>query len=806
MAATPVALPQSVTVTANGSVTITLEGRDSDGDTLTYGIFSPPPSHGFVTTPTPTGNQVTYTPTAGYTGTDSFVFKVTDNQTFSNSATVTITVKEDDFLLTFVTTTLIPIIKQKQDQALQDYINNLTITDPTILSCFTGTVPQGSALYNLTTLTCEGKDLSTPSAMADLGKLINLQTLELRYSKLADISALSKLTKLTRLDLEFNELTDSSANALSKMTNLEYLNLRFNDFTTTSFLSGMNKLTELHLEANEINDISYLSGKTTLKKLWLDDNRFTNISYLSGLNGLTHLGLGYNTINDISPLTNLSSLQILVLDGNDITANATTGTGALANMGALQELYLRGNNINVIGSNTLFPSTQQLWLNLKILELGFNQIENISVLSTMVNLTRLGLEYNQITDASALYGLTNLKHIALDNNLIRKTGDLTGSGLKNLSGLNSYLDLRGNLLLDIAPLASMTNTFTLLADDNCLGSIVMPSNVKAFGKDWQFPPNPRCDDPTVDDKPVAYAQNISIYENTDKAITFGGADPEGGTITYAIVSNPTHGQILSFSTSTGTFTYRPNSNYTGTDTITFSVTDSKPQTSQATVQISVLPTSLISDPALQSCFTNGVPTNTALLALTEFKCDGKDLSGADLTQLGILPSLTSVILLHANLSNTSALNNLGANWTFFDVRYNNITDVSTLLANKTNVVTLGLESNKLTDISVLANLTHLQAIYADNNNIGSGGLPSLNNLTNLGTLTLRQNRLLTSDMQTAWGSAMLETSLTIHLENNCLTANPVLPSTITIKPTNAASGLIEQQRPPNGSVCNPYGQ
>jgi hypothetical protein len=62
---------------------------DSDpGDTLTYSIVTQP-THGSLT---PSGNDQTYTPAAGYTGPDSLTYQASDGTNLSNIATVTITV------------------------------------------------------------------------------------------------------------------------------------------------------------------------------------------------------------------------------------------------------------------------------------------------------------------------------------------------------------------------------------------------------------------------------------------------------------------------------------------------------------------------------------------------------------------------------------------------------------------------------------------------------------------------------------------------------------------------------------------
>ncbi|MSU64476.1 MAG: tandem-95 repeat protein [Pedosphaera sp.] len=85
----PVASSQSVTTPQNTAATIVLLGSDPDGDALTYSI-SRNPYHGTLKV---TGQTVIYTPTAGYYGSDSFKFKVSDGVLTSASTTVNITVK-----------------------------------------------------------------------------------------------------------------------------------------------------------------------------------------------------------------------------------------------------------------------------------------------------------------------------------------------------------------------------------------------------------------------------------------------------------------------------------------------------------------------------------------------------------------------------------------------------------------------------------------------------------------------------------------------------------------------------------------
>jgi VCBS repeat-containing protein len=84
----PVADPQSVTTPFNTPVNITLTGSDVDGDDLTFEV-TVDPQHGALTGTLPT---LTYTPAAGYSGADSFIFEVYDGSVLFGEATVSITV------------------------------------------------------------------------------------------------------------------------------------------------------------------------------------------------------------------------------------------------------------------------------------------------------------------------------------------------------------------------------------------------------------------------------------------------------------------------------------------------------------------------------------------------------------------------------------------------------------------------------------------------------------------------------------------------------------------------------------------
>ena len=80
----PIATPQSITLNEDSNKSIILTGSDVDGDSLTYSITTAP-THG-------TYINGIYTPTANYSGSDSFSFTASDASLTSQPATVTITI------------------------------------------------------------------------------------------------------------------------------------------------------------------------------------------------------------------------------------------------------------------------------------------------------------------------------------------------------------------------------------------------------------------------------------------------------------------------------------------------------------------------------------------------------------------------------------------------------------------------------------------------------------------------------------------------------------------------------------------
>lgn len=88
--------------------------------------------------------------------------------------------------------------------------------------------------------------------------------------------------------------------------------------------------------------------------------------------------------------------------------------------------------------------------------------------------------------------------------------------------------------------------------------------------------------------PTANSASVSTPQGTPVAVTLTGTDPEGGALTFTVVTSPAHGTL------TGTppsLTYSPAAGFSGGDSFTFRTTDSGNASSPvATITLTVTPT------------------------------------------------------------------------------------------------------------------------------------------------------------------------------------------------------------------------
>ena len=89
----PVASGQTVSTNQDTAVSITLQASDADNDPLSFAIASGPANGSLSAL---SGNELSYTPNTGFSGSDSFTFTANDGTEDSAPATVSITVVPDE--------------------------------------------------------------------------------------------------------------------------------------------------------------------------------------------------------------------------------------------------------------------------------------------------------------------------------------------------------------------------------------------------------------------------------------------------------------------------------------------------------------------------------------------------------------------------------------------------------------------------------------------------------------------------------------------------------------------------------------
>ena len=259
---------------------------------------------------------------------------------------------------------------------------------------------------------------------------------------------------------------------------------------------------------------------------------------------------------------------------------------------------------------------------------------------------------------------------------------------------------------------------------------------------------------TVNQPPVALAQNVSLALNTPKLITLTATDANADALTYTILTAPTNGTLGG---SPPNVTYTPTTGYSGTDSFTFKVNDGALDSAVATVSLTVTPLTFTWNTANDGNWNDGTkwatgssPSSTGLAGyVLNFNATGTYIAthnlnaGFLLTQLNFGGSTASLagnsLALSANGTTLPQVNQNSANAVVVSTNLT-LSANTTLGGSGTGAVTLsGIISGggNLTK-TTSGNLT-LSGVntYTAGTTVGSGTLTlaSKNGLGN-GTLTL----------------------------------------------------------------------
>lgn len=124
----------------------------------------------------------------------------------------------------------------------------------------------------------------------------------------------------------------------------------------------------------------------------------------------------------------------------------------------------------------------------------------------------------------------------------------------------------------------------------------------------------------VNDAPVVTDQTVTVVEDTPTTITLTATDVDNDVLTYELTSQPTNGTVT---LQGNELVYTPNDNATGTDTITYTVSDGT-ETITATIQVTITE---VNDAPIAESQTVETPEDTPITITLV----GKDIDSDNLT-------------------------------------------------------------------------------------------------------------------------------------------------------------------------------
>lgn len=579
----PVANSQSVTVTEDIAKAITLSGSDVEGSALTYTVVSQP-TKGILSGTAP---NLTYTPNTNANGSDSFTFRVNDGSLNSGTATVSINITPVNDA---------PVANSQSVTTLEDTAKAVTLSGSdvdgdsltyTIVAqptkgTLSGTAPNliytPNANYNGSdSFTFRVNDGTVNSSTAT----VSITVTAVNDPPVADnqsVSALEDIAKaitLTGSDVDGDTLTYSVVNPPSNGTlsgtapNLTYLG-NTNYYGSDSFTFRVN------------------DGKTN--------------------SALATVTITITAVNQ-SPVASSQSVttpedtaKAITLVASDPDNNPLTYTivaspahGSLSGT-APNVTYTPAANYNGPDSFTFKVNDGKADSATVTVSLNITAVNDAPVANAQSTST--------LEDTAKAITLTGSDVDGDSITFVVVTGPAHGT----LSGVAP------NLIYTPTANYSGPDTFTFKVNDGKTDSATALVSISVT---------------PVNDAPLASAQSVTTAEDNAKAITLAGTDPDGDTLTYSIVAGPAHGTL------TGTapnVTYRPATNYNGSDSFTFKVNDGTVDSPTAVVSITVTP---VNDAPIAAAQAVGTDRNVAkAITLTGSDVDGDSLTFSIASQPG----------------------------------------------------------------------------------------------------------------------------------------------------------------------------
>lgn len=586
----PVADPQSISVAFNTQYSGMLSGTDADGNNLTFLAGNTAAAHGTVVINS--NGSFTYKPTTGYSGSDAFSFKVNDGTVNSANATVSVTVAAavnhapvatpQDITVTFNTLYSGKLTGTDADG------NSLTFAAGSTAAAH-GTVvinTNGNFTYNPTTgysgsdsFTFKANDGTVNSAEATVSVTVAAHVNSAPVATAITINAILNTTysgQLAGTDADGDSLTFSTGSTLAAHGVVSITTSGAFTYTPNTGYTGNDSF------SFKVNDGAVNSADATVT-VHVDSTNTAPVATPQSIK---------------ATLNTTYSGQLAGTDVNGDTLTYSIGS-TLAAHGVVQ--------ITTSGAFTYTPNTGYIGsdsFSFKVNDGTVNSADaTVSVQVALPNRAPVATPASINVVFNTQYSGT-LSGTDADGDALTFAAGATaaahGTVVINSDGTFTYTPSTGY---------SGNDAFSFIVNDGTVNSANATVSVQVAAR--------------VNHAPVAMATNINVVFNTTYIGTLTGTDADGDSLTFAVGStSAAHGTVAI--SANGTFSYTPNTGYSGSDSFSFKVNDGTADSADATVAVQVAPANRAPVATATSISVAGNTSYSGTLTGTD--ADGNSLS------------------------------------------------------------------------------------------------------------------------------------------------------------------------------------
>ena len=257
---------------------------------------------------------------------------------------------------------------------------------------------------------------------------------EIRFSSKAFSEYVSKISGVTEEEMKFKWMKNQTSLVIS--------NIQIENLQDLIFFPNLTKLSISNMTFENLNGIENCINIQGLEIIDVRISNYDAISYLKDITSIYVQG-SIEIKNFIDNIKNLYKLKNLSLYATYLNDQDVKLLEELKDITTLNNLNLGANNIKNI---TFLKSL----VNLEILDLRNNQIENIFEISYLSKLKSLNLSNNNIMDITPLANNEILLNLYLKGNkpIKGKREEYTEEELSKIDEIGKILDRGGNIYLD----------------------------------------------------------------------------------------------------------------------------------------------------------------------------------------------------------------------------------------------------------------------------------------------------------------------------------------------------------------------